>query len=115
MHDYKYNGYVFNVVDGDTLDVELQHGFNIISHQRLRLARINTPEMNSPVLETREKAKQARSWVITSVLDKKVIVESHKIEKYGRYLAEVYYIDSNGKEVNLNDELLANGLAEKYE
>lgn len=110
MHDYKFNSVCIKVVDGDTIDCVVDLGFNISQKIRFRLARINAPEINSPIEETRIKAQEAKNFVSTSILSKKIIIESKKTEKYGRYLAEVFY---DGK--NLNDELLQQGLAEKYE
>lgn len=55
------------------------------------------------------KGQESRQFVVDNLLNKNFEVMSIKVEKYGRYLAEVYI-----GELNLNDELLRLGLATKY-
>lgn len=109
-----YNAVVKRVVDGDTIDVEIDMGFKIWAHQRVRLARINTPELNSPDPIVRSAAQSAMLAVANLVLGKQVVLSTKKTDLYGRYLAEVHYVDQNGQQLNLSDELLSKGLAAVY-
>jgi len=102
---YEYRAKVTHVVDGDTIDVRVDLGFKIYFDIRLRLFGIDTPELRGEEYEAGMKAKR---FVEEKVLDREVIVKTHKDKtgKYGRYLAEVFYDD-----VSLNQTLLGVGLA----
>jgi len=113
---FRYNAKVLNVVDGDTFDVEIDLGFHIIIRQRVRLAGVDTPEMNSSDTTMREKAKEAKKFVFDKFLAAKnqITIESVKpADKFGRYLARVQYFD-NGKLNDLAAELIAVGLGSTY-
>jgi micrococcal nuclease len=111
---YLYKALITNVVDGDTVDAEVDVGFKIKMLLRLRLNRINTWELTSSNAEDKQRALLGKSYVVNTVLNKLVVIQTFKADAFGRYLAEVYY-DSNGSSTNLNDELLKNGLAKLYE
>jgi micrococcal nuclease len=112
---YEYKAVVTDVYDGDTITVDIDLGFHIVLHGvKLRLIGINTPEVRGP---TKEKGKCVRDWVRDRILGKEVTVKTEKKGKYGRWLANVYYIwDVNQKPVqfHLNDDLLALGMAVPY-
>ncbi len=109
--NYVRRGKVTRVVDGDTIDVELDFGFSLYQIHRLRLLRVNTPELNSPDLAERAKAIEARDYVTKQIGLRPVILQTVKSDSFGRYLAEVYYTDVDGVQCNLSDDLIANGLA----
>ena len=110
---YTYKAYVRSIYDGDTIRVDIDLGFGIIlSDQSLRLLGLDTPEIRG---EERTQGLISRNFVveripvgsyitITTVKDRK--------EKFGRYLATVFYGDDMK---NLNEELLQNGMAKPYE
>lgn len=114
MIGYRYKAFCSNVVDGDTIDASVDLGFNTFLKLRFRLARINAPELTSPDAKTRDKAVIAKNYVSVSILNKPIEIVSFKTEKFGRYLAEVFYERAPGEMINLNDELLKEGLADKY-
>lgn len=99
----------FRVIDGDTIDAELDLGFNVRIMQRIRLARINAPEMSTesgPASKAQlEKLLEASEITIQT---KRSVTDQH--DKYGRYIAEVW-VENN----NLNDLMLEHGFAVKYE
>lgn len=107
--EYIYNAIVIKVVDGDTIDVLLDLGFYVKYETRLRLARINTPEMNSPLEEERQKAQEAKQYMMMRIDGRPVVIDSRRKDKYGRFIAEVYF-----EGVNINDELLEKQLAVLY-
>lgn len=111
--DYYYDAVVNNVVDGDTIDVAVDLGFNIFTNMRLRLNGIDTKETNSKIAEDRELAQKAKEFVIHKILNKKVLLETFKPDKYGRYLANVY-IDNNIDSFSINTMLINEGLAVPY-
>ena len=108
---YKYNGIVTRVIDGDTLDITVDLGFNIYSKVRFRLWGLDTPEKTSKIPEIRALATQAMEFVKSVVDGKTVFVESVEKDKYGRWLAKVH-IDE--LQPSLNEQLLALGLAKLY-
>lgn len=106
---YFYAAKVTNVVDGDTLDLYIELGFDIGYALRVRLYGVNAPEK---VGATKVAGLDATKFVKDAVLGKSVTARTFldKKEKFGRFLATIFY-DKAGVETNLNDELVANGLA----
>jgi micrococcal nuclease len=116
MDLYNYKAKVLDVVDGDTLDVSIDLGFDISTKIRVRLYGVNAPESRTTDLVEKVAGLASKdfvkSWVngcnsnvvITTIKDEK--------EKYGRLLANVYY--SSDHAVCLNSELVANGFAKVY-
>lgn len=100
---FVYQAYVYNVVDGDTLDVEIDLGFKIKVCQRLRLARVDTPEKGQSGFE------EAKDFVKKLVLSKDVVISTQKVSKWGYYLADV---EIEGR--SLSEMLLQAGLAVEY-
>jgi endonuclease YncB( thermonuclease family) len=95
------------VVDGDTLDVDLDLGFTIRTRQRLRLNGLNSPEKNTP------EGKAAKAWASEWFAEHgpELVVETHAREKYGRWLATVTGADG----ACLNTDLLTSGHAAPYD
>ena len=113
---YEYNvKKVTKIVDGDTIDVDIDLGFNISFSQRVRLAGIDTPE--SRTKDAREKALglEVKNKVKVSMESaKKVIIKTElpdSTEKYGRILGWVYLDDSTK---SLNEQLIEEGYAWGY-
>lgn len=106
---YKRNAKVRRVVDGDTIDVDVDLGFHVYTRQRLRLLRVDTPEVRG---KEREEGLKYKAFVEYRLpVGSNVIVQSYKTGKYGRYLAEVWYQVSPDTPrpltyINLNEELL---------
>lgn len=107
---YQYFAKVTNVVDGDTVDVDISLGFYMSAKLRVRLNFINTPETNSTDPVVRERALKAKQWTTDNCLNKTFLIESHKTEKYGRWLATIYNEDGT----TINQQLLDNKLAVPY-
>jgi micrococcal nuclease len=99
------------VVDGDTLDLDLDLGFSLVLRQRVRLYGLDTPEIRSK--DPAEKAKGLESQAFVNQWFAKpgeVLVRTIKEEKYGRMLADCY----RARETSLCTELLKRGLARPY-
>lgn len=104
---YHYRGLVKKVYDGDTITVDVELGFHVsLKKEKIRLYRINTPEVRGP---EKEQGKISRDWLRERILEKEVILITRKDKKgkYGRWLADVW-IDG----ICINDELVDKGLAE---
>lgn len=110
---YQYKAKVERVVDGDTMDVIVDVGFKITTNQRIRLAKINTPETYNVKKESEEykNGMKAKEYVIKRLEENnnEIILETDKlVGKYGRYIGTIFLSDSD---VTLNDELVSRGLA----
>jgi micrococcal nuclease len=107
---YIYDARVTKVYDGDTVTVDIDLGLNIwVRGEKLRLHRINAPEVRG---EERRRGLVSRDWLRERLLDKCIVIETIRDSKgkYGRYLAELWL-----EEVNINDALVSEGLAEYKE
>jgi micrococcal nuclease len=114
---YEYKAVVTKVYDGDTITVNIQLGFGVfLNDQKLRLAYINTPEVRG---ESIEEGLVARDRVRELILDKEITIKTYKDSKgkYGRWIAEIFYKEFTDPDYNvsLNQQLLNEGLATKYE
>lgn len=101
---YTYNAVAYNVVDGDTIDAEIDLGFKVHIRARLRLAEVDTPERGQPGYN------EAKAFVSEHVYGKPLLIRTTKVSKFGYYLAEVVMPDNK----ILNQELLNAGLAKPY-
>jgi micrococcal nuclease len=109
---YEYRATVLKVVDGDTIDLDIDLGLRTHVNERIRLDGINTPESNSKVAEERTAAAAATEFLRSLLTDPKVLVKTKKDaqEKFGRYLGVV----TNSAGVNVNEALVAAGHAKPY-
>jgi micrococcal nuclease len=111
---YHYTAQVLSVYDGDTCRVDIDLGLGIwIRNEKLRLARINAPELTG---DTKAEGMASRDALRELIDGKDVIIETIKDKrgKYGRYLAEIW-LEQNGGFININDELVAREHAEYKE
>ena len=98
---------VLNVVDGDTFDAEIDLGFHINVHRRVRILGIDTPEMDTPEGEI---SKQA---LISLIGNKNITLQSVKLDSFGRSLATVY-IEVEDECINVSEHMLRNKYAIIY-
>jgi micrococcal nuclease len=114
MYEYRVKQ-VLKVVDGDTVDVDIDLGFSISYTQRVRLAGIDTPE--SRTLDKAEKALGLESKkYLTDLLKsaKQIVIRTEKpdsTEKYGRILGWMFI---DGESESVNASLVAKGYAWDY-
>jgi micrococcal nuclease len=110
---YEYRAKITSVYDGDTVTAEIDLGFNVKITEKIRLLRINTPEIRG---EERESGLISRDRLRELILNKEVIIHTIKDKqgKYGRYLGEIFII-YNDENMNVNDWLVTEGLAEYKE
>lgn len=116
MHEslYHYRAKVVSVYDGDTCTVDIDLGLHTWVHEeKLRLARINAPEVLGP---EKPAGLAARDFLRSLIDGREIFIQTikDKQEKYGRYLAEVF-VQQNGAWVNVNDLMVQNGQAEYKE
>jgi endonuclease YncB( thermonuclease family) len=116
---YEYFAELRRVVDGDTVDVTIDCGFNMHVKERVRLKGINTPECRTRDLEEKEKglAAKARLIEILESWGNRMIVRTSidKKGKFGRLLGELIHPDGQGsRDDNANTMLLLEGHATEY-
>lgn len=115
---YTYNARVIKVIDGDTIDLEIDLGFHVKITKRARLSGIDTFEKHSRLVFERELAAKATA-LLTNILEKKIVKIKtliDKEDKYGRILVEVYANDHDFENHNsVNIMLIQEGLALPYD
>ncbi|MGD8780250.1 MAG: thermonuclease family protein [Ignavibacteria bacterium] len=108
---YVYNAKVVAVYDGDTITVDIDLGLStFVKGEKIRLHRINAPEMRG---EEKEAGRKSRDYLRDLILNCEVLIQTIKDKKgkYGRYLGEVWYKDETGEYANVNDLLVKKKLA----
>jgi micrococcal nuclease len=114
MYEY-YVRKVENVVDGDTIDVVIDLGFDILFQSRVRLAGIDTPESRTKDKAEKALGLESKEYLKKHLKDaKSVVIKTEKMnssEKFGRILGWVYI---NGDTVSLNDMMINDGYAWGY-
>jgi len=102
---------VVKVVDGDTIDVVIDLGFDLTKKERIRLAGIDTPESRTRDLEEKAMGLESKEYLSMRLKAcKKVIVKTEKDGKYGRMLGWLYDEDHN-----INEDMILLGYAWKYD
>jgi micrococcal nuclease len=114
MFEY-YVKKVENVVDGDTIDVVIDLGFDIMFASRVRLAGIDTPESRTKDKSEKALGLESKEYLKKHLKDaKSVVIKTEKInssEKFGRILGWIYV---NGDTESLNDKMINDGYAWGY-
>ena len=108
------------VVDGDTIDVTIDLGFDLCKKERVRVAGIDTPEKRTRDLEEKALGIDATNWLKEKLADAiagddelTIRTElSGGIGKYGRLLGWLYIGDGD---VSLNEEMIKLGYAWEYD
>jgi len=121
---FEYKALIRRVVDGDTIDLEFDLGFNVRVRERIRLLGVDTPETYGVKKDSEEyqagiiAKKFVESKLTPLSPNDYVIVETarDKKGKYGRYLARIWYLEDPAQHLwrCINDVLLEEGLARKY-
>lgn len=111
MYEYLIKN-IIKVIDGDTVDVLIDLGFNVSIKERIRINRIDTPESNSKNVQERQLAIEAKEFVANWLVNQnKLIIKTTKDDKYGRMLGEIF----NERGECLNDLILQKGYAWEYD
>lgn len=113
---YYYAARVTDVYDGDTCTVDVDLGLGIWKHnQTIRLWKVNTPEVRGA---ERERGLAVRDFVRDYILDQDILLRTivdkrgeDQTGKFGRLLGEILVEDDDGRIININELLLAEGMA----
>jgi endonuclease YncB( thermonuclease family) len=82
---YMYEAFVERAVDGDTLIVRIDLGFDVWKSQRVRLRGVDVPDVKT---EDGAKAKRFVEKLVSK--NDKAVIRTYKLDKYGRYVADVF-------------------------
>ena len=108
------------VLDGDTIDVTIDLGFDLFKKERVRIAGVDTPEKRTRNLEEKELGIHATNWLKEKLEgaisgDDDLVIRTELVGgtgKYGRLLGWCYIGDS---EVSLNEQMITEGYAWEYD
>ena len=111
MYQYKVKK-INRVIDGDTVDLDIDLGFWITVSHRVRLKDINAAETRTLNLEEKTKGLVAKEWLKKELSrEGEWIIETFKEDKYGRILGTLYLV---GDPVTINERMLNEGIAQPY-
>jgi len=108
------------VLDGDTIDVTIDLGFDLFKKERVRIAGVDTPEKRTRDLEEKELGIDATNWLKAKLEgaisgDDDLVIRTELVGgvgKYGRLLGWCYIGDGD---VSLNEKMIAEGYAWAYD
>ena len=108
------------VVDGDTIDVTIDLGFDLYKKERVRVAGVDTPEKRTRNLEEKALGLDATAWLKAKLEEtikgeEELIVRTELkggVGKYGRLLGWLYVGDSD---ISLNEQMITEGYAHAYD
>ena len=111
---------IVKVVDGDTIDVMIDLGFDLYKKERVRIAGVDTPEKRTRDLEEKELGIHATDWMkdkLTETIkgDEELTIRTELkggVGKYGRLLGWLYVGDST---LSLNEQMITEGYAWAYD
>ena len=101
---FEYRCKRIKVVDGDTIDVDIDLGFGVwLRNQRVRLYGIDTPESRTRDLEEKKYGLAAKDFLVKWTSGGELKIKTHKDErgKFGRILGEIWAFDTN-----INDKMI---------
>lgn len=102
---YYFKAKCYDVIDGDTVKLMIDVGFDTYRDKRVRFLNVDTPEKGQV------NHKEATDFVKECILNKEVIVKTYKPDSFGRYLGEIWYYDEGRKNYRLlSNDLIDNGL-----
>ena len=111
---------IVKVVDGDTIDVTIDLGFDLYKKERVRIAGVDTPEKRTRDLEEKALGLDATYWMkkhleYTIAGDEELTIRTELkggTGKYGRLLGWLYVGDAT---VSLNEQMITEGYAWAYD
>jgi len=107
---------ISKVVDGDTIDADIDLGFDISLSKRIRLAGIDTPESRTTNVKEKAMGLESKEWLKKTLEGAKDILIKTELpdstEKYGRIIGHLFI---NGQETSLNNQMITSGYALAYD
>ena len=112
---YEYKARLVRVIDGGTIDADIDMGFQVHIGQRIKLFGVNAPDPKSHDSVEREKGLASKNRLI-EILPKEIVVQTmlNKRGKVGRILGTVLVREEHGELTNINDLIIKEGFATRY-
>ena len=105
---------VDRIVDGDTIDISIDLGFDLTKKERVRLAGIDTPEKRTKDQKEKEMGYQATEFLEMHLMEAtKLTVKTEKDGKFGRMLGWLYKTDTDT--MSINQIMIDKGYAWAYD
>ena len=102
---YLYKAKIIDVVDGDTLILEIDLGFEVFKKQRVRLTQINAPEMKT--VAGKKSYQYLRDLCARIEL---VAIKTNKVDIYGRFLGDIFYLEGPLKQGVTQGDIFTSGI-----
>jgi micrococcal nuclease len=107
---------ITKVIDGDTIDADIDLGFDISLTKRIRLAGVDTPESRTSDANEKKYGLEAKEWLKHKLENAKNILIKTELpdstEKYGRIIGHLFI---NDQEESLNNQMVTEGMAWNYD
>jgi micrococcal nuclease len=107
---------ITRVIDGDTIDADIDLGFDISLTKRIRLAGVDTPESRTSDANEKKYGLESKEWLKHKVENAEHILIKTELpdstEKYGRIIGHLFI---NDQEKSLNDQMIVEGYAWTYD
>ena len=107
---------ILRVIDGDTIDADIDLGFDISLTKRIRLAGVDTPESRTADVNEKKYGLEAKEWLKHKVEKAEHILIKTELpdstEKYGRIIGHLFVNDQAN---SLNDQMIVEGYAWTYD
>ena len=109
------------VLDGDTIDVTIDLGFDLYKKERVRVAGVDTPEKRTRNLEEKELGIDATNWLKKKLEDTingdgdELTVSTELHGGVGKYVLLLGWLYINEDEISLNEQMITEGYAHAYD
>ena len=107
---------ILRVVDGDTIDADIDLGFSIGLEKRIRLAGVDTPESRTKDEYEKKLGLESKEWLKNRLqFAKDIIIKTElpdSTEKYGRIIGHLFI---NNEATSLNEQMIVSGFAWEYD
>jgi micrococcal nuclease len=107
---------ILKVVDGDTIDADIDLGFSISLEKRIRLAAVDTPESRTADANEKKYGLESKEWLKHKLENAKNILIKTELpdstEKYGRIIGHLFINDQAN---SLNEQMIDAGMAWTYD
>ena len=100
---YMFNAHVDRVIDGDTIVVTIDLGFDVFAKRKVRLLNVDTPERGQINYQ------EATDFTKSKIYNKNIILQTYKDDTFGCYLGVIWYKENEDDEIY---ELLSNKIIE---
>jgi micrococcal nuclease len=107
MELYNYGGQVTKIIDGDTIEANIDLGFGIFYAKDIRINGIDAPEVHSANPKEKEAGQKVKAYLKTLLQSQTVSLKTYKYgDKYGRFLADIELFDKSSVAKLLLDQQL---------